>query len=1048
MPSLLTKLILFVFPKNIQECFNENDAKVANQLITNEYFIWISLKFINVIINDNYNYTLQIIKAYSAILPEVMPWRNSQPINWGIQIEEEQKGLGTQQQNLNYVGLTNPANVCYMNSLLQQLFSINLFSKALIEANVVANNLGPASEANPQKANFIDTCETVLISQLKVILGMMSAKQRKAYNASYILQLIKDVDGNNLSINEQKDVDEFLSLLMDKIEMGFKNSPAKPLVQNSFGGFFSGEIICKDCPHRSQSTEPFLSISLQIAGKKLTDSLRGFIEAESMEGKNGYNCQRCEKIVNAKKRSSILVLPNILIICLKRFTYDHVRGIRKKINDEFEFPFELSMEEYCQEKLWKQEITEKMERNPGITEESLSKEEKALLATSFPPEYYLYSLKGVILHSGTAESGHYTSLVKDTAQDKWIEFDDSRVKEFNPDMMASEAYGGVIDNIPGIEMGNIDRNHEMFIKTKNAYMLFYERHEYYHIKEIAGVIEKSRLAYNQTSAQLKEIFSKSKINKAELLINLPSELQKSLLEDNAQHALMRTYLNSNYINLISHIITEFPISISAEYKKLTHINLHDPLLLNKPDDSYMQIFSAWRFLFKFIFTALLRIKSTDKESLYKKMLPILTKCQILLSKDVGLCIWLIQSLSNPLILKEIYLDCPLPFPKFFISSLLITASWMIDKHQKKKMIKWINKKEEDILNKYIAAKAEQKLDKRQTWEFPPDQVKNPLIFILINNLVVDTLVMASVQADKKSMYAITYLLSWLGRLGPHIKKFLLTLPTLSILMDIIIQNQVSSQKKTEICGIYPLYTISYSKPSSYNFLGFQAEVTSKVAPPNSPHKSDKGTKYREKVSLKALSNEKKSKPFIYVIDLFALLFCECKSFSEDSILSAPMPELHLPHDLQKDESEIITHFYDDAFLSTLFSYGYSSISIHGIGKVMTHVAYKNPDIRATILRYVLPKLRGTELDILPVYLHSIYSIIIQGNGKDKINEEGITLMINILRELMSSKSIIQSYISFSLIIDMLLGIAIHASNELYTCIHKKENEVIMKGKNN
>lgn len=47
-----------------------------------------------------------------------------------------------------------------------------------------------------------------------------------------------------------------------------------------------------------------------------------------------------------------------------------------------------------------------------------------------------YRLKGFVVHVGTAESGHYYSLVREAS--KWIKFDDSRVEEWQWDSSSRE----------------------------------------------------------------------------------------------------------------------------------------------------------------------------------------------------------------------------------------------------------------------------------------------------------------------------------------------------------------------------------------------------------------------------------------------------------------------------------------------------------------------------------------------------------------------------------------------------------------------------------
>jgi hypothetical protein len=50
-----------------------------------------------------------------------------------------------------------------------------------------------------------------------------------------------------------------------------------------------------------------------------------------------------------------------------------------------------------------------------------------------------------VVHTGTAEGGHYYSFIRDrtTGQnDRWFLFNDAEVKPFDPQQIASECFGG------------------------------------------------------------------------------------------------------------------------------------------------------------------------------------------------------------------------------------------------------------------------------------------------------------------------------------------------------------------------------------------------------------------------------------------------------------------------------------------------------------------------------------------------------------------------------------------------------------------------------
>jgi ubiquitin C-terminal hydrolase len=64
-----------------------------------------------------------------------------------------------------------------------------------------------------------------------------------------------------------------------------------------------------------------------------------------------------------------------------------------------------------------------------------------------------------VVHSGSADSGHYYSFIENK-DGNWFEFNDEKVSEFDVKSLAEEAFGG--------------RDGE-YNRIKNAYLLFYER---------------------------------------------------------------------------------------------------------------------------------------------------------------------------------------------------------------------------------------------------------------------------------------------------------------------------------------------------------------------------------------------------------------------------------------------------------------------------------------------------------------------------------------------------------------------------------------------
>ncbi|KAK5275155.1 hypothetical protein LTR40_013539, partial [Exophiala xenobiotica] len=203
------------------------------------------------------------------------------------------------------------------------------------------------------------------------------------------------------------------------------------------------QVKSKECEHISERLEPFSAVQVEIKGKaRLEDSLRAYVEGEVLQGENKYSCTSCGRHVDAVKRACLKDVPDNLIFNLKRFDYDIMTGMRTKVNDEFQFPDTLDIAPYTLARL---------------SDESASDE----------PDYF--QLTGVIVHSGTADSGHYYSFIRQRPsikpiENSWVQFNDQDVTVFDPSQMRENCFGG-----------SADAGFYHLPKFYSAYMLFYQR---------------------------------------------------------------------------------------------------------------------------------------------------------------------------------------------------------------------------------------------------------------------------------------------------------------------------------------------------------------------------------------------------------------------------------------------------------------------------------------------------------------------------------------------------------------------------------------------
>ena len=365
-----------------------------------------------------------------------------------------------------YVGLKNIGCTCYMNSILQQMYMIPSFRYAIMSVDDYKNK-------NFQKSLFNNnTYDDNLLHQLQKLYTFLEFSEKQAYNPKDFCASFKDMDGAPINPMIQQDSQEFFNNFCDKIEQSLKDTKYKYIIENIFTGKTCSSVICEQCKNVSNRFEDFYNLTLEIKNmNNLNESLNKFIEPEIIEN---FECGTCKKNVNISKRTSLAKLPNVLFIHLKRFNMNYESQITEKINSKFEFPNTLNLKNFCVENITKNE-------NTGMPYETCD---------IFPKEddYYQYELKGINVHLGNAQGGHYISFIdverdgkdnepnikssveNDVIKSKWLKFNDSVVSNFDVKEIPNESYGGYIDN--NFKNENI----------QNAYLLIYERKKKYPIK--------------------------------------------------------------------------------------------------------------------------------------------------------------------------------------------------------------------------------------------------------------------------------------------------------------------------------------------------------------------------------------------------------------------------------------------------------------------------------------------------------------------------------------------------------------------------------------
>ena len=190
--------------------------------------------------------------------------------------------------------------------------------------------------------------------------------------------------------------------------------------------------------------------------KTLYNSFRDYVAVETPGGENKYDAKGFG-LQDARKGITFQSFPPVLHLQLKRFCYDakldsmvkvlvtyvptscwSESNSTPKINDSFEFPFEIDLDEFLDK-------------------------------TADRTKPWKYELCSVLVHSGDLQSGHNYAFIKPGRSTQWLKFDNDRVTPVTNREVLEENYSGGLNLLGGATP---------WTKVKmstNAYVLAYIR---------------------------------------------------------------------------------------------------------------------------------------------------------------------------------------------------------------------------------------------------------------------------------------------------------------------------------------------------------------------------------------------------------------------------------------------------------------------------------------------------------------------------------------------------------------------------------------------
>uniref|UniRef100_A0A8B9IJL4 Ubiquitin carboxyl-terminal hydrolase 8 n=1 Tax=Anser cygnoides TaxID=8845 RepID=A0A8B9IJL4_ANSCY len=321
-------------------------------------------------------------------------------------------------------GLRNLGNTCYMNSILQCLcnaphladyFNRNLYQDDINRSNFLGHKGEVAEEFGViMKALWTGQYKYISPKDFKITIGKIN-DQFAGYSQQDSQELLLFLmDGLHEDLNKadnrkrykEENNDHLDDLRAAELAWQKHKQLNESIIVALFQGQFKSTVQCLTCHKKSRTFEAFMYLSLPLASTSkctLQECLRLFSKEEKLTDNNRFYCSHCKTRRDSLKKIEIWKLPPVLLVHLKRFSYDG--RWKQKLQTSVDFPLEtLDLSQYV------------------IGPKNNLK------------RYNLFSN-----HYGGLDGGHYTAYCKNASKQRWFKFDDHEVSEISASSVKSSA---------------------------------------------------------------------------------------------------------------------------------------------------------------------------------------------------------------------------------------------------------------------------------------------------------------------------------------------------------------------------------------------------------------------------------------------------------------------------------------------------------------------------------------------------------------------------------------------------------------------------------
>lgn len=307
-----------------------------------------------------------------------------------------------------YSGLTNLGNTCFLNSCLQALNHTYELS-AILDVATVGNGDKFTILNEWNNLRHLMWKQDAAISPQRFVANVQNIAQKKGKELFtgwsqndmpefllFMIECVHEAIARKVNIKISGNKENQIDDLAIKCYTMIKDDYAKDYseIMDLFYGIYVSQITSTDgAIMHSIKPESYFVMNLPIPSKpnvSIYDCFDLFTQPEVLSGENAWFNEKTNQKEDIRKNITFWNFPKILIITLKRFSPDG----SSKNNDMISCP---------------------------LTDLDLSK-----YVSGYKPSSYKYDLYAICNHMGSVYGGHYTTFVKNYANE-WVHYNDANV---------------------------------------------------------------------------------------------------------------------------------------------------------------------------------------------------------------------------------------------------------------------------------------------------------------------------------------------------------------------------------------------------------------------------------------------------------------------------------------------------------------------------------------------------------------------------------------------------------------------------------------------